>query len=271
MNYGDPGSDCRTVKSSMATSTPRTDLVRAFFDSPYRYLTGRRFDIRIRADSVRTFTHGRSCRSILDIGCGDGSISLPLLGRETRVTLLDFSASMLSIAQSNVPRELAGDVEVRNEDFMSAAFDPSGFDLIICLGVLAHVDSPEGLIRKTATLLRPGGSLILEFTDSFHFMGRLSRMMGWLKELVAPPRSPVNLLSFAQVDSLLSRHGFRLVSQFRYAYPPLEGIQRMLPQNILFEIVRLLFGTCEHHRNSWFGNEYICLLTLDPARNGRAS
>jgi SAM-dependent methyltransferase len=36
---------------------------------------------------------------VLDIGCGDGSISLPLLTGKTSLTLLDLSAKMLSIAK----------------------------------------------------------------------------------------------------------------------------------------------------------------------------
>jgi len=243
----------------------KSDLVKAVFERPQRYLTRRRFDITIRAETVRDFVSDKNYQNVLDIGCGDASISLPLLKRDTKLTLLDFSTSMLSIAQSKVPNELAGNVTVRNEDLMDAAFHSGTFDVIICLGVLAHVESPEVLIQKLATLLRPGGSLILEFTDAFHSVGRLSRMVRRLTEFAAPARSPVNLLSYSRVSKLLGRHGLRLESRFRYAFPPLFGFHRFLPQSLLYNIVRLMFGTCGHNRNSRLGNEYVCLLTRDAA------
>ena len=61
---------------------------------------------------------------------------------------MDLSASMLLIARSNVPPEFAANVQVRNEDFMTAPFDLASFDLIICVGVLAHVDCPDELLKE---------------------------------------------------------------------------------------------------------------------------
>src|ERR1039458_7265327 len=173
------------VLTPMSTTVlpSKSGLVKAAFERPQRYLDKRRCDIRIRAETVRSFTAGQTFTRVLDVGCGDGSISLPLLSQATRMTLLDLSSGMASIAQSNVPQGFAENVEVRNEDFMTASFDSSCFDLIVCLGVLGHVDSPEEFIKKLSALLRPAGRLILEFTDSRHFMGRLVRMMNRLREI----------------------------------------------------------------------------------------
>jgi ubiquinone/menaquinone biosynthesis C-methylase UbiE len=253
------------MRSFATTPTlDKSDLVKAVFEEPGRYLNGRRFDIRIRAETVQAMIDSSRCSQVLDIGCGDGSISLPLLNPHTRITLLDFSTSMLSLAQSNIPPALAANGEVRNEDFMKASFEAGSFDLIICVGVLAHVESPDALLGKIAALLSPGGRVILEFTDSYDFMGRLSSLMAQINHFVAPRRSPVNLLSRHQVDSLCERRRFRTVSMFRYALPPLPGIQRILTQRILYRLVRLVYGTFNQSRNSWMGNEYICLLTSAP-------
>ncbi len=168
------------------TATPRSGgkvhQVRSVFENAPRYLNSRQVDMRVRSETVKSFAAGLNARRVLDIGCGDGSISLPLvLTSKSRLTLLDLSAGMAARAKANVPEHLAGNVEVRHEDFM-ALLESMSFDLIVSVGVLAHVDSADAFLAKIATLLRPGGSLIVEFTDCRHLVGRMERFAGRLKE-----------------------------------------------------------------------------------------
>ena len=79
---------------------------------------------------------------------------------------------MLSIAKSKVPAGLEGNIETVNQDFMEAKFAPHSFDLILCIGVMAHVASPADCIQKMVSLLKPDGSLILECSDATHFVTR---------------------------------------------------------------------------------------------------
>jgi SAM-dependent methyltransferase len=252
----------------ITVTTAKKDLVKEVFENPRRYFGGRQYDVRIRAETVKSLAQGLHYQRALDIGCGDGSISLPLIGPGKRLTLIDVSENMLSLVRSKIPPELAGSVEVRNEDFMTAPFCPESFDLVVCLGLMAHVDSPGDFVEKIASLMKPGASLILEFTDAFDLAGRLSRFFGSLRKLVAPPRYPVNLLSYGVVSRLANRHGFRSVSQFRYGLPPLPGME-FLSHTLRYNMIRRINGTCDNRRNTWWGNEYICLLTLDrpPAQN----
>jgi ubiquinone/menaquinone biosynthesis C-methylase UbiE len=248
------------ISNSAAKTATKSSHVKEVFENTPRYLDSRGLDIRMRAETVKTLASRLTFESILDIGCGDGSISLPLLNGRNRATLLDFSSNMTALARSRVPAEFAGNVEVRNEDFMKASFGPTGFDLIICLGVVAHVDSAEEFIGKLASLLNPGGYLIFEFTDAFHFSGRLARLRRGVVELLAPPRFSVNLFSFKTIATLLEARALRIVSSFRYGFIPVPGL-RVLGRNALYRFTRFLYGSCEHSRTQWLGNEYICLLT----------
>ena len=80
---------------------------------------------------------------------------------------------MLSIALSNVPPDLKQNVQPVNHDFLRANLEPHSSDLIICLGLLAHVDSPKHVIDKIARLLSPNGIVIMQSTDSGGFLTRL--------------------------------------------------------------------------------------------------
>lgn len=241
----------------------KTEKVRDVFENVPSYVNGRQLDIRMRVATVKEWAASVPWQRLLDIGCGSGAISLPLLSPAAHLTLLDLSASMLATVRASVPQSMAGNVETKNEDFMTAKFDAQSFDLVVCVGVVAHVDSPAEFISKIATVLRPGGTLILAFTDSKHFVGRLARLTGWLKELVAPARYPTNVISFADVASILSHNHLNLVSKFRYAEMVVPGIEKIVPPRAIFKLSRLVFGRCTQNRNAWLGNEYICLVSRE--------
>ena len=260
-NSMDSAESAYSFASSAPSTSSKRDHVKQVFEDVAHYLSSRRVDIRFRKEVARAFAKAIEWRTALDIGCGDGSISLPLLRSGVQLTLLDLSTAMTVRAKANVPHVLAHAVTVRNDDFLSAEFKPEPFDLIIAVGVIAHVDSADLFLGRIRSLLRPGGSLILEFTDCEHFVGRLGRFWGGLKECLAPPKYQTNKVSFKALAPLFESHGFRLVSAFRYARIPLPTVDRLLSEQIHYRICKRVFGSSSHNTNAGLGNEYICLLT----------
>ena len=51
------------------------------------------------------------------------------------------------------------------------------YDVVLCVGVLAHVPDTEALVGRIACLLKPGGRCVLQFTDAARF---LSKLLHWL-------------------------------------------------------------------------------------------
>lgn len=234
----------------------KTAQVRVAFERPQKYLSRRGYDIRIRQETVQDLVKGKSFQRILDIGCGDGSISLPLLHDHNRLTLLDMSSSMLTLARSKVPVELTQNVELINDEFMAAPLDRAAYDLVLCLGVLAHVNSPEDIISKISSILVPGGFVILEFTDSYHVWGKVDLALQSLWTRIRPRTYELNCISKAYVLNICRRQGLEAFAVFRYAAPPL-GMYKIARQERLYELTRMFFGTTQHNRNSRLGNEFI--------------
>lgn len=234
-------------------SISHIEQVRAYFDDNY-YLEQRRFDIRLRAETVSEFTQKGHYRNALDIGCGDGSISLPILSRCDHLTLVDLSEKMLERAVRRIPPD--GTVELLCGDAMNLELARHGYDLILCIGVLAHVDSPEALLHRLAELLAPGGTLILELTDRSHPAGKAvmsyQRLLGTVKHL----SYSLNAVHNHWVITELAQLGLTLRSSYRYCFPP-PGSQRVLSHDQLYRAMRLIFGDVLRNRNSWLGNEYI--------------
>jgi ubiquinone/menaquinone biosynthesis C-methylase UbiE len=240
----------------------KSDHVREVFENASHYLNNRGVDIRFRVDTVREFAAKKKWSSLLDIGCGDGSISLQLLNSSSHLTLLDLSTSMVALAMEKVPENLAANVTIRNGNFMTTTFDEQSFDLIVTVGVMAHVDSPDAFLGKIRNLLRPDASLIVEFTDCYHAVGAIGRFWGRLKEVAAPAKYSTNRLSFADVAPLFEKHGLKLESVFRYSRIPFPGIDRLVPHGLQYRFAKWMFGSSLDNRNANLGNEYICLLSV---------
>jgi SAM-dependent methyltransferase len=178
---------------------------------------------------------------------------------------------MVTRARANVPAEFIDNVRIRHENVMTAFFEPGSFDLILSVGLLAHVDSPEEFIAKVTSLIRPGGSLIIEFTDSRHVVGRIGRLFGRLKEFVAPSKYPTNRLSFEIIAPIFRKYNLKIVSIFRYARLPIPSIERILPDAVHQQLVNFIFGVAGDNTAAWLGNEYICLLTRETSDCGDKS
>ena len=241
---------------SESTMTSKIERVRSLFDAPDKYLCPRRFDIQIRVETVKQFTEDLTFDRVLDVGCGDGSISLPLLPRCKHLTLLDLSSKMLALAQKNIPYDRWNDVDMINGSFIGSNLSPRSFDLILCIGVLAHVDSPAAILAEITRLAKPGARVILEFTDSFHFWGVPVVLYQKLLKLLRPEPYALNRLRRRQIIRLCRENGFETSAVYRYGLPPL-GSSLFAGQQGKYQITRYLFGPSNRNRNAWMGNQFI--------------
>ncbi len=111
---------------------------------------------RAWAGRLRGWLPGRA-GDILDLGCGTGSLSLLASEQGHRVTGVDLSPAMVTLARE----KLAG----RDAVFLvgDAAAPPVGerFDAVLVRHVLWALPDPGRALRRWCGLLRPGGRLVL--------------------------------------------------------------------------------------------------------------
>jgi 2-polyprenyl-6-hydroxyphenyl methylase / 3-demethylubiquinone-9 3-methyltransferase len=97
----------------------------------------------------------------LDVGCGGGILSEALARTGARVLGIDLSPAVLEVAELHA-LEAGVAVEYRGiamEDL--AREQPGVFDLVTCMEMLEHVPDPAAVLRSLATLVRPGGDVIV--------------------------------------------------------------------------------------------------------------
>jgi len=96
----------------------------------------------------------------LDIGCGGGLLCEPLARLGADVTGIDLVSANLIAARSHA--EAAGlEIAYREIAAEQLAADGARFDLVCAMEVVEHVSDVPGFLASCATLVRPGGALVL--------------------------------------------------------------------------------------------------------------
>ena len=194
------------------------DPVRAFFDT--RSYLDRNAIIPVRARIVAELLADVRGGRVLDLGCGDGSISRPLLASGNQLTLVDFSARMLESARAAFPS--AAPVQFIQADVLDyVATEP--YDAVICVGVLAHVRSVMQTMKRVSAALRPGGLCVLQTTDHASPLGwLLNHYYGWRSR----ERYELNTITLADLVATARLCGLTQTGSRRYGLL-LPGLGRL--------------------------------------------
>jgi len=114
--------------------------------------------------------------SLLDLACGDGTITYELQKCFTRVVGVDGSAKQIEKARQRCPK-----VEFHIsliEEFQTE----ERFDTVVMICLLEHVVDPVQTLRAAANHLKPDGILISQVPNALAVNRRIARLMGTLKD-----------------------------------------------------------------------------------------
>lgn len=99
---------------------------------------------------------------VLEVGCGAGYLATELAHRGFEVSAIDSSQAMVDRAQRNAAGLVEdGRLRVSVGDAHELSFEDGAFDLVIAIGVIAWIDSPERAVSEMSRVTRIGGSVIL--------------------------------------------------------------------------------------------------------------
>lgn len=226
----------------------------AFFSNTDYYLKSNPI-IQLRkaivADLLAEFTN----KQIIDIGCGNGEITRDFLDRNN-VTFLDLSLNMLNLAKEDVSAELISGATFINTDFAHFKTD-TRFDIVVCMGVLAHVNNIREFLNKLKEITTEGGIILLQYSASEKLISKINRLRHglWSKSKYSYDYK-INLTNSEQVHRLLNDAGLTIVKKVNY-----------LPVSPLFSVfnyetkVKLLKAFYRKRLLSSFGSEIILYIS----------
>jgi 2-polyprenyl-3-methyl-5-hydroxy-6-metoxy-1,4-benzoquinol methylase len=179
-----------------------------------------------RAEIVRELVAGtiKGAR-VLDLGSGSGIVSVPLLPDCSHLTLVDYSPAALDIARSRIGPKLMKKVDLKVGDILNFQGEKP-YDLVLCIGVLAHVDSTEEALRAVTRNLASGGQCIVQMTPPENPLTWLSRGTELIRNL-RYRRTPTR-----EVMETAERLGLRFVRKRRH-FLVVPGARRFLGKHLL--------------------------------------
>ena len=207
-----------------------------FFDKTDNYLH-KTFGQKVRKKIVYELLGDLRNKKILDVGCGNGVISLEY-AKKNNLTLIDISTNMLELAKANAQSKGIDNINYFRgsiEEFDS----PEKYDAIIAIGLLSHVSSINGTIVKLKSLLNNNGNLIIQFSDLNSFITKINLFLSKRKYII-------NSCTKEDMFGIINSLGYDLINEIQYSilFP---GMGR-LPDKILNYITMLTY------QNSFLSN-----------------
>lgn len=106
--------------------------------------------------------------TVLDAGCGSGRVAAALTGRGHTALGVDADAALVDIGRERYPNVplLVADLAELTAESLSAARQPTEFDIIVCAGnVMVYLapGSELAVLHRLAALTKPGGRLVFGF------------------------------------------------------------------------------------------------------------
>lgn len=117
--------------------------------------------------------------SVLDVGCGPGTITADLAARVApgQVTAVDQAADILEVARAEAEQRNLSNVSFGTADVHRLDFADDTFDVVHAHQVLQHLSDPVAALREMRRVCRPGGIVAVRDADYAGFI--------WYPELPA--------------------------------------------------------------------------------------
>jgi 2-polyprenyl-3-methyl-5-hydroxy-6-metoxy-1,4-benzoquinol methylase len=195
-----------------------------FFSKPENYLD-KDYNVKVRKEIVAELLGKVVDKRILDIGCGDGGVSLHFASGND-LTLIDASPGMLDLARKNTPENVRDRVTHILSTMEDAPIQGENYNIIIAMGILAHLNSWKEGIGKLAKSIRKGGQVVIQISDSANPLVR-SQLKPTGKRQHA-----LNKIDFKSLVETCEQAGLKLQTEKHYGFT-VRGMG-VLPNKFLY-------------------------------------
>ncbi|RUL92086.1 MULTISPECIES: class I SAM-dependent methyltransferase [Micromonospora] len=122
--------------------------------------------------------------SVLDVGCGPGTITVDLAARVApgRVTAVEITDDALQLARTEADARGQGNIDFAVADVHALDLSDGTFDVVHAHQVLQHVADPIQALREMRRVCRPGGIVAARDSDyaAFTWFPRVPALDDWL-------------------------------------------------------------------------------------------
>jgi 2-polyprenyl-3-methyl-5-hydroxy-6-metoxy-1,4-benzoquinol methylase len=152
-------------------------------------------------------SHILPAMSVLELGCGTGYFTKELVKTGGRITAIDISDDLLSLAKQAVR---SGNCEFRIENAYDMNFSDGSFDSVVGSSVLHHLELDDAL-SECYRVLKPGGSMYFTEPNMLNPQIALQKNILYLKKKLGDSPDETAFFRWKLQHSLI-RHGFTNIS-----------------------------------------------------------
>ncbi|NWG92825.1 MAG: bifunctional 2-polyprenyl-6-hydroxyphenol methylase/3-demethylubiquinol 3-O-methyltransferase UbiG [Parvularculaceae bacterium] len=167
---------------------------------------------------------------LLDVGCGGGLVAEPMRRLGADVTAIDAAEPNIKTAMVHA-NEAGLEIDYRTatvEDLASLGEPP--FDLVLNLEVVEHVADPEVFLRLSASLVRPGGLMVVATINRTLKALALAKVGAeyLLRWLPRGTHDPAKFLKPQELADALGAAGMTVTAAAGVAYNPLTDLWKIV-------------------------------------------
>jgi cyclopropane fatty-acyl-phospholipid synthase-like methyltransferase len=158
--------------------------------------------------------------ALLDCATGTGEITqaVNISGRYDQLWANDVSEGMLRAARRSIqPTHPDETLRFINRDIFTIEQEPGlpAFDVILCLGLIAHVGRLDDLFAGFARLLVQDGIVAMQTTVADQFWVRLARIIND-RRVAAGKLHQIHYFDIPSIEAAAAKAGFRTVAVRRF-------------------------------------------------------
>jgi len=116
---------------------------------------------RMRATILSWLPDDFAGRTLLDAGCGTGSLSVEAAQRGAKVTAIDIAGNLVALAEERAPAEVRASIDFRVGDMLSPSL--GGFHHVVAMDSLIHYPTQQIIAVLSELAPRCGHSIVFTF------------------------------------------------------------------------------------------------------------
>lgn len=179
---------------------------------------------KMEFNTFERFVDMNKDETLLDAGGGTGRLAIPFSQKGMKVTIIDHSIEMMSIAREKAHSEAYSEIELVTGSIDELPFDDEAFDWIISSRVIMHVLEWQKSIREFCRVAKKG--VVFDFPPLLAFPALAVPFLK-LKRIIDRETQHYHVIHVSKVISELKRQGFYVVVKEKRFFLPI-GFHRKL-------------------------------------------